>query len=63
MIITYHDIFMVYQIMDRNKTVKFGACKCKSPEVEIFGLVQEKKFILKKQPLKICIVTKIYRNK
>ncbi len=39
----------------RNKNVKFGECK-----VEIYGSVKEKNLILRKQPLKICIVIEIY---
>ncbi len=40
------------QNIDSNKTVKFGVYKCYT-EVEIFGSVQEKKIILRKQPLKM----------
>ncbi len=39
----------------RDKNVKFSVCK-----VEIYGSAYEKKLILRKRPLEICIVIEIY---
>ncbi len=52
------------QNTDRNTTLMIGVCVyIYITEVEIFGSVQKKNLILRKWPLKICIVIKIYRCK
>ncbi len=46
-----------------NTTFYCLKCRVCITEMEIFGSVQEKNLILRKQPLKICIVIEIYRRK